>query len=99
MSGKIFYKYIFHDSEAAAPLVDEQPEERKPDTVLCDMAYGTGQNREEMIKRQVKLICPVPTNLGRNGCFSKSAFTIDLDSHTLYLMTGKKNGRPGAHAA
>ncbi|HAG12124.1 MAG TPA: hypothetical protein DCK76_12355 [Desulfotomaculum sp.] len=40
-----------HDSEAAAPLVDEQPEERKPDTVLCDIAYGTGQNREEMKKR------------------------------------------------
>jgi hypothetical protein len=65
-----------HDSEAAAPLVDERPEERKPDTVLCDMAYGTGQNREEMKKRQVKLICPVPTNLGRNGCFFAAILRI-----------------------
>ena len=78
-----------HDSEAAAPLVDEQPEERKPDTVLCDMAYGTGQNREEMKKRQIKLICPVPTDLGRNGCFPKSAFTINLDSQTCQCPAGK----------
>jgi len=71
-----------HDSEAAAPLVDEQPEERKPDKVLCDMAYGTGKNREEMEKRRIKIICPVPTDLGRNGCLPKSAFTIDLDAQT-----------------
>ncbi|MDF9410090.1 IS1182 family transposase [Pelotomaculum isophthalicicum JI] len=78
-----------HDSEAAAPLVDRQPEERKPDTVLCDMAYGTGQNREDMEKRQVKIICPVPTDLGRNGCFPKSAFTIDLDAQTCQCPAGK----------
>lgn len=78
-----------HDSEAAALLVDEQPEERKPDTVLCDMAYGTGQNREEMEKRRVKLICPVPTDLGRNGCYPKSAFTIDLDAQTCQCPAGK----------
>jgi len=67
-----------HDSEAAAPLVDEQPEERKPDKVLCDMAYGTGQNREEMEKRQIRMICPVTTDIRRNGCFPKTAFIIDL---------------------
>lgn len=78
-----------HDSEAAAALVDEQPAERKPDTVLCDMAYGTGQNREEMEKRRVELICPVPTDLGRNGCFPKSAFTIDLDAQTCQCPAGK----------
>ncbi|OPX89640.1 MAG: Transposase DDE domain protein [Pelotomaculum sp. PtaB.Bin104] len=78
-----------HDSEAAATLVDKQPEERKPDTVLCDMAYGTGQNREDMEKRQVKIICPVPTDLGRNGCFPKSAFTIDLDAQTCQCPAGK----------
>ena len=78
-----------HDSEAAAALVDEQPAERKPDTVLCDMAYGTGQNREEMEKRRVELICPVPTDLGRNGCFPKSAFTIDLDAETCQCPAGK----------
>lgn len=78
-----------HDSEAAAVLVDEQPEERKPDKVLGDMAYGTGQNREEMEKRQIELICPVPADLGRNGCFPKSAFTIDLDNETCQCPAGR----------
>jgi len=78
-----------HDSEAAARLVDKQPEERKPDIVLCDMAYGTGQNREEMEKRQVKLICPVPADLGRNGCFPKSAFKLDLEAGTCQCPAGE----------
>jgi len=78
-----------HDSEAAALLVDKQPEERKPDKVLCDMAYGTGKNREEMQQRQIKLICPVPANIGRNGCFPKSAFKIDLDAQTCQCPAGK----------
>jgi hypothetical protein len=38
------------------------------------MAYGTGKNREDMEDRQIRLICPVPTDNGRNGCFPKSAF-------------------------
>ena len=42
-----------------------------------------------MKKRQVKLICPVPTDLGRNGCFPKSAFTINLDSQTCQCPAGK----------
>lgn len=45
-----------HDSEAAVPLVDKQPEERKPGTVLSDTAYGTGENRAEMAKRQVERV-------------------------------------------
>ena len=92
-----------HDSEAAAMLVDKQPEERKPDKVLCDMAYGTGKNREKMEQRQIKLICPVPANIGQNGCFPKSAFKIDLDAKTcqcpadkmvVEIIYDKKTNRP-----
>lgn len=78
-----------HDSEAATQLVDKQPEEIKPDKVLSDMAYGTGKNREEMGKRQIKLICPVPTDLGRNGCFPKSAFNMDLEAQTCQCPAGE----------
>ncbi|OPX91393.1 MAG: hypothetical protein A4E52_00499 [Pelotomaculum sp. PtaB.Bin013] len=53
------------------------------------MAYGTGQNREEMEKRQIKMICPVPTDIGRNGCFPKSAFIIDLDAQTCQCPAGE----------
>lgn len=78
-----------HDSEAAALLVDKQPQERKPDKILCDMAYGTGKNREEMEQRQIKLVCPVPANIGQNGCFPKSAFKIDLEAKTCQCPAGK----------
>jgi hypothetical protein len=78
-----------HDSEAAANLVDNQPEGRKPEKVLSDMAYGTGKNREAMEKRQIELICPVPTDTGRNGCFPKSAFKIDLEAQTCHCPAGE----------
>lgn len=78
-----------HDSEALAPLLEKQPEPQKPDKVLCDMAYGTGKNREDIENRQIKLICPVPTDSGRNGCFPKSAFKIDLDAQTCQCPAGK----------
>ena len=35
------------------------------------------------------MICPVPTNIGRNGCFPKSAFKIDLDAQTCQCPAGK----------
>jgi len=78
-----------HDSEALAPLVEKQPEAKKPDKILCDMAYGTGKNREDMEDRQIKLICPVPNDNGRNGCFPKSAFKIDLETQTCQCPAGK----------
>jgi transposase len=78
-----------HDSEAATRLTDKQPEERKPDTVLSDTAYGTGKNREEMEKRQINLISPVLTGYGHKGCFPKTAFTIDLDEPTCQCPAGK----------
>lgn len=78
-----------HDSEALAPLLEKQPETQKPDKILCDMAYGTGKNREDIANRQIKLICPVPTDSGRNGCFPKSAFKIDLDAQTCQCPAGK----------
>lgn len=78
-----------HDSEAAAPLVDEQPEERKPGTILSDTAYGTGPNRMEMEKRRIEIISPAPTDHGHNGCFPKSAFTIDLDNLTCRCPAGE----------
>lgn len=60
-----------HDSEAALSLIDQQPEERRPEPeeVTFDTAYGTGQVREEMAARQVKVISSVPEGHGKNGCF------------------------------
>jgi Transposase DDE domain./Transposase domain (DUF772). len=71
-----------HDSEAAFALIDQQPEERRPEEAIFDTAYGTGKVREEMATRQIKVISPVPEGIGKDGCFPKSAFEIDLDRET-----------------
>ena len=78
-----------HDSEAALSLIDQQPGERRPEEVICDTAYGTGKVREEMAARRVKVISPVPEGHGKNGCFPKSAFEIDLDAQTCRCPAGK----------
>lgn len=78
-----------HDSEAATDLVDKQPEAIRPNEVLSDMAYGVGKNREEMERREIKLLCPVPTGIGRNGCFPKTAFNINLEAQTCQCPAGK----------
>lgn len=78
-----------HDSEPCPKLIDEQPEDRRPDTVKADTAYGTGNNRAEMKKRDVKLISPVPYTPGYKGCFPKSMFEIDLDNQTCRCPAGE----------
>ncbi|WP_282432489.1 transposase [Pelotomaculum schinkii] len=35
------------------------------------------------------LVCPVPANIGQNGCFPKSAFKIDLEAKTCQCPVGK----------
>jgi transposase len=78
-----------HDSEPCPKLIDEQPEDRRPDTLKGDTAFGTGNNRAEMKKREVKLISPVPDTPGYKGCFPKSMFKIDLDNQTCRCPVGE----------
>lgn len=42
-----------------------------------------------MAARRVKVISPVPEGHGKNGCFPKSAFEIDLDAQTCRCPVGK----------
>ncbi|MGB9804846.1 IS1182 family transposase [Desulfofundulus sp.] len=78
-----------HDSEATFALVDQQPEERRPEEAIFDTAYGTGRVREEMATRQIKVISPVPEGIGKDGCFPKSAFEIDLDRQICRCPAGQ----------
>lgn len=78
-----------HDSQPCGKLIDEQPEERRPDILKGDTAYGTGDNREKMETSDVKLISPVPDGSGFKGCFPKSMFKIDLDNQTCRCPVGE----------
>jgi hypothetical protein len=78
-----------HDSEATFALVDQQPEERRPEEAIFDTAYGTGRVREEMATLQIKVISPVPEGIGKDGCFPKSAFEIDLDRQICRCPAGQ----------
>lgn len=78
-----------HDSEAATKLIDAQPKEQQPETIMGDTAYGTGQVRAAMEDKQIKVIAPAPAEPQRPGCYPKSAFNIDLESETCQCPAGK----------
>ena len=78
-----------HDSEATFALVDQQPEERQPEETTFDTAYGTGKVRIDLATPQIKVISPVPEGIGKDGCFPKSAFEIDLDRQTCRCPAGE----------
>jgi len=78
-----------HDSEPCPKIIDDQPKDRRPNTAIADGAYGTGNNRQEMKTRNIKLISPVPDTPGYKGCFPKSMFEIDLDNQTCRCPAGE----------
>lgn len=78
-----------HDSQPCPKLIDEQPEDIRPETLKGDTAYGTGSNRAEMKTRNVNLISPVPETQGHKGCFPKAMFEIDIDNETCLCPAGE----------
>ena len=49
-----------YDGELASALVDQQPEQRRPKRLLGDAAYADSETREQLEKRQVEVLAPVP---------------------------------------
>ncbi|MDA8335434.1 MAG: IS1182 family transposase [Peptococcaceae bacterium] len=78
-----------HDSEAVSPLLDSQPVARRPEELSGDGAYGTGANRKDMKERKILLISPVPEPSGRDGCYPKSMFGIDIENETCQCPAGE----------
>ncbi|MEW6523168.1 MAG: transposase [Bacillota bacterium] len=78
-----------HDSEAATQLVDAQPPEQRPQVLIGDSAYGTGQVRAELAEHQVQVVAPVPEGPPPAGRFPKSEFTIDLVAGTCRCPAGE----------
>lgn len=78
-----------HDSEAATQLVDAQPPEQRPQVLIGDSAYGTGQVRAELAGHQVQVVAPVPEGPPPAGRFPKTEFTIDLVAGTCRCPAGE----------
>jgi hypothetical protein len=78
-----------HDGHHAGPLIDQQPEETRPERLIGDTAYGNVEVREELEQRQVEVLAPVHSTSPKNGAIPKERFQIDLDSDTVTCPEGK----------
>ncbi len=77
------------DGPRAGALVDSQPEERRPQRVLGDTAYGIGPVRAELSEREVDVLAPVPAAPVAAGRLGKRDFEIDLDAGTVTCPAGQ----------
>jgi Transposase DDE domain len=56
-----------YDGVLAPALVDRQPEQLRPKRLLGDSAYGDSGTREQLEKRQVEVLAPVPSSRRRRA--------------------------------
>jgi transposase len=77
------------DGPQAAPLIDGLPEQRRPQRVLGDTAYGTGPVRAQLAKRDIEVLAPVPPGATMDGRLAKRDFHIDLDAGTVTCPAGQ----------
>lgn len=77
-----------HDGPQAKALVDSQPEARRPERILGDMAYGNQDVREQMQERLVEVLAPVATS-SVHPVFAKQEFEIDLEAETVTCPAGR----------
>ncbi len=77
------------DGPQAAPLIDSQTEQLRPQRVLGDTAYGTGPVRAELAERDIEVLAPVPPGAAMEGRVAKRDFDIDLDAGTVTCPAGQ----------
>jgi transposase len=78
-----------HDGPQASALVDAQSQERRPERLLGDTAYGTGPVRAELAEREVEVLAPVPEAPVREGRLGKHDFEIDIEAGTVTCPAGR----------
>ena len=77
------------DGPQAAPLIDSLPEQRRPQRVLGDTAYGTGPVRAQLAERDIDVLAPVPPGAAMEGRVAKRDFDIDIDAGTVTCPAGQ----------
>ena len=76
------------DGPQARPLVERQPEGRRPERLLGDTAYGTGPVRADLAEAGVEVLAPVPEAPGNDDRLVKRDFDIDCDGGTVTCPAG-----------
>jgi hypothetical protein len=76
------------DGPQAKDLIDAQPQERRPERLLGDTAYGTGPVRRELAERNVEMLAPVPPGAASGDRLAKRDFAIDLSSGRVTCPAG-----------
>jgi Transposase DDE domain/Transposase domain (DUF772) len=77
------------DGQQAKQLIDAQPDDRRPQRLLGDTAYGVGPVRAELAERDVDVLAPVPEGHGNEGRLAKRDFQIDLAAATVSCPAGQ----------
>jgi Transposase DDE domain len=77
-----------HDGAQAKALIDQQPEQLRPERILGDSAYGDQQTREDMEQRGVAVLAHVPEGEVREERLGKREFQIDLEAGTVTCPQG-----------
>jgi hypothetical protein len=60
-----------HDGHHAGALIDQQPEDRHPERVIGDTAYGNVEARELLKQHQVSVLAPVHRSSPKDGTITK----------------------------
>ena len=77
-----------HDGHHAGALVDQQPEQRRPERLIGDTAYGNSEVREDLAERSIRVLAPVHSSSPKSAMIPKNAFTIDLQADTVTCPQG-----------
>lgn len=83
------------DASGALELVDqvEHNTDMTVEETTADCAYGGGPTRQQFEGADRVLLAKVPQECSRNGLYPKSAFTIDLEKHTVTCPAGNTIGK------
>ncbi len=76
------------DGPQAKHLIDGQPEQRRPQRLLGDTAYGNGPVRAELAERGVDVLAPVPEGKIVEDRLAKRDFGIDVQAGTVTCPGG-----------
>ena len=77
-----------HDRAEAKALIDQQPEELRPERILGDCAHGDQQTREDIQERGVEVPAHVPEPERDDERLQKREFQIDLEAGTVTCPQG-----------
>jgi transposase len=78
-----------YDGKLAPALIDQQPQQLRPQCLLGDSAYGDSETREQLQERKVEVLAHVPEQPPPAGRLGKRDFQIDLDAGTVTCPAGE----------